>query len=141
MNPMNDPTHPPVPSPLDPPLEAGEPAVRGEWKDAPKVVKAWAYPLTWLSIVLLPLVILAVMLNSDAGNLAERIGQAVLYFLLWAVAIWQNGALKRAAPSAWITQIILSVIGLLGFPLGTIINGYILSQWFQPETKAWFGHK
>jgi hypothetical protein len=138
---MNDPNYPPIPSPFEPLPEAGEPVARTEWKDAPKVVRGWAYPLTWLSIALLPLVILAVMLNSDSGNLAERIGQAVLYFLLWAVAIWQNGALKRAAPSAWITQIILSVLGLLGFPLGTIINGYILSQWFQPETKAWFGHK
>ena len=137
---MNDFGHPPIPSPDQLPSDFTPTSIQREWKDAPKIVTGWAYPLTWLSIVVLPLIIAAIFLGMmEKESPAERAGMAIFYAVLWGVAIWHNRALKRGASYAWPVQIILSILGLCGFPVGTFINIYILSQWFKPETKAWFG--
>jgi hypothetical protein len=94
-----------------------------------------------LAIVVFPILVLVSLMggDSDASSPAERVILAAIYALFFGGAIWLNRALKKGAPAAWVVQIIWSALGLLGFPLGTLIHGYILSQWFKPETKAWFG--
>ncbi|MBV9867085.1 MAG: hypothetical protein JO316_17155 [Abitibacteriaceae bacterium] len=82
------------------------------------------------------------MVPGAAARGAGPVGGIVMAFfygLLLAVDIWLNRALKQGTPAAWTVQIVLSALGLCGFPIGTLIHGYILSQWFSPETKAWFG--
>jgi hypothetical protein len=50
-----------------------------------------------------------------------------VFFVIFAVAqIWVGSGLRRLRTWARIPTAILSGIGLLGFPLGTLINGYIL---------------
>ena len=61
------------------------------------------------------------------------------YSLLFPFYIWLLVGLKRGTKAAYYVQMILSIVGLIGFPIGTLINGYILATWFRPETKAWFG--
>ena len=107
------------------------------WETAPKIVKGWAYPLSWLGIVFWSLV----MMSSAVMD--EEMGLRIVAFLasagFFAVMIWLNRGLKKGTQAAWILQIIFSTLWLLAFPLWTIVNGYVLSNWFKPETKAWFG--
>ena len=46
---------------------------------------------------------------------------------------------RRGVPAAWNVQAVVSVLGLLAFPLGTLLHLLILLKWFRPETKSWFG--
>ena len=165
---MHNPNQPPISDPFYTPPAPGKPSalntpgenapgsyappgvapVQREWKDAPSIVKGGAYPLAWLAIVIIPLVMIAVLAgvsdDSGRGNLpgsdpVERGVYLVIFGVLLGINIWLNRALKRGASAAWVVQIIISVLGLLSFPVGTLIHGYLLSQWFKPETKAWFG--
>src|SRR5437867_11488884 len=105
-----------------------------DWRNAPKVVKGWAYQLTWLGILLAVLGIVIVP-TSERLSAAEKLFGVLFYVALLALNIWLNRAMKKGTPAAWMAQFILSVLGLLAFPLGTLINGYILSQWFKPESR------
>lgn len=77
--------------------------------------------------------------SDEDSNTGEKIGGLIVVALIFAMFAWLNRALKNGKPAAWTAQIVVSVFGLLGFPLGTAVHAYILSQWFKPETKAWFG--
>lgn len=48
-------------------------------------------------------------------------------------------SLRKGNPVAWHVQMVLSLLGLLGFPIQTVIHALVLSKWFKPDTKAWFG--
>ncbi len=45
---------------------------------------------------------------------------------------------RKLAPWARITTIVLAAIGLLGFPVGTLINGYILYLMLSKKGKRIF---
>lgn len=49
-----------------------------------------------------------------------------LYAFLAASLFWMGWGLRRLKAGVRMPAIILSVIGLIGFPVGTIINGYFL---------------
>ena len=142
---MNDLNQPPIPSPFEPPQANNNSSdhvfENKDWNNAPKIVRQWAYPLTWLAIIITPLALLALFIGEESANYALEIKLvgAFLYLLGWIISIWHNRALKRGQPLAWNAQIVSSTFGLCGFPLGTFISIYVLSQWFKPETKAWFG--
>ena len=67
---------------------------------------------------------------ATASNSAESgVGMIVgggLFGFLGAVQLWTAHGLRRLKPSARIPATLLSCLGLLGFPIGTLINGYIL---------------
>ena len=63
-------------------------------------------------------------LSSSKG--LESIPVAVFLFVLGGAYIWVGYGVRRLRRWARITAGILAGIGLLGFPLGTIINAYIL---------------
>jgi hypothetical protein len=50
----------------------------------------------------------------------------LVYGLVGALSIAVGGALRALQPWARTVTIVLSVIGLIGFPIGTIMNAYIL---------------
>ncbi|HVF85837.1 MAG TPA: hypothetical protein VM821_07625 [Abditibacteriaceae bacterium] len=150
---------PPIPTPdgnIPPPQPRDTTIVLGDWEAAPKTVRSWAYPVTWLSIVVLLLWALRIVSifprRPMVGVIAPRqffglynptdpLGfwySVVLLFIVALIAFnaWLNIALKKGISAAWEFQILLSAIGLFMFPLGTAINAYILSHWFKPETKA-----
>ena len=141
---MQDPTfRPPIPTPdgNTPPIAPLINVSRGDWQTAPLVVKSWAYILTWLGLIFTPIAMVIVFSTSRSQeSTSTKLGMFTFYVLLFAFLWWLNRAIKSGKPVAWTVQIILSILGLLAFPLGTLIHGYILSQWFKPETKAWFGH-
>jgi hypothetical protein len=129
---------PPIPSPDGQQHYSAPLPTRGDWKSAPGAVRGWAYPLTWLALIFLPFGILMSALGDARSGAAEKIGLVVFFCVLWAFEFWHNRNLKAGKGVAWTTQIVLSCLGLLGFPLGTAIHAYLLSQWFKPDVKAWF---
>lgn len=129
---------PPIPSPDGRNFSSTPLPNRGDWKTAPGIVRGWAYPLTWLVLIVLPLALLGLFFD-DRRDPLERTVLLIFFAVMWGVNLWHNRALKSGAAAAWVTQIVLSILGLFGFPLGTFIHAYVLSQWFKPETKAWFG--
>jgi hypothetical protein len=63
------------------------------------------------------------LLGSDAGM---SLGIGVFYGLLAAISIYLGIGLRKLSPKVRTGVTILSVIGLLGIPLGTLINAYVL---------------
>lgn len=66
-------------------------------------------------------------------------GTALIFGLAFALFYLFVGlGLLKGRKLAWYFQVALSAIGLLGFPLGTILNGLILVFFFLPNTRAYF---
>ncbi len=72
------------------------------------------------------MLIAAVMFIVGLQEMAFGYGLAIIYGALAVLSIAVGHELRALKPWARIAAIVLSVIGLLGFPLGTLINGYIL---------------
>lgn len=110
------------------------------WKNAPSGVRD-ARTLAWLGVIgsgLCLFILIAAFLNT---GFAVALGSPVIWVeaLLFPFYVWLLGALKRGATSAYYIQMVVSILGLMGFPLGTLISLYVLFKWFKPETRAWFG--
>ena len=75
------------------------------------------------------------MIGSD---LALIIGTSLLLLGLMILQWKLAGGLRNLRPWVRIPTIILSVIGLLGFPLGTLISGYILYLMLSAKSKMVF---
>jgi hypothetical protein len=81
--------------------------------------------LYYLAAILLPLGALGFALDPKAESLGRWLVPVLL--ILLSAAYFQMGRWFRALnPKAKMPATILAVIGLLGIPLGTLINGYIL---------------
>ncbi len=111
------------------------------WSNAPSGVRD-ARALAWLGVIgsgLMLIIVIALLASS--GLHAGIAGSFILlvYALFFPFYIWLLIGLKRGTKAAYYVQMIVAFIGLIGFPIGTLINGYILYKWFRPETKAWFG--
>ncbi len=150
---MQDPTsRPPLPTPDGQILPPAPPVYEpGDWQGAPTIVKGWAYPLTWLGIVLQPFFLIGLFAaRSIMGNVVVPL--MLFNGALLVTQIYLNRTLKKRVPAAWIVQIALSVVviafqawsiatggarGATGI-IGILIHVYILSQWFKPDVKAWF---
>jgi len=86
-------------------------------------------------------VITLVRLLATAGGLSERgaAGLVAVFLLgLGAIQFWLGTGLRRLRKWARIPTGILSGIGLLGFPLGTIINAYVLYLIFSRKGRTVF---
>jgi len=79
----------------------------------------------------------AVPKDSNAP-IAIVVFPVLLLFLFGAGQLWVGTGLRRLRRWARIPTGILSSIGLLGFPIGTIINGYILYLIFSQKGKVVF---
>jgi hypothetical protein len=75
--------------------------------------------------------------SDSRGALASGL-LAVVFFGIAAILVWVGIGLRRLRPWARIPSGILSGLGLLGFPLGTLINGYILYLLFSAKGKMVF---
>jgi hypothetical protein len=109
------------------------------WKQAPSIVRGGAYPVALL-YGFFGLIFMLIGLLPDEGS-GEKVAIVIGGLILVGLTVWLCKGFKNHSKTVWRVQIVLSCIGILGFPLGTIIHGFILSQWFSPETKAWFGIK
>lgn len=80
--------------------------------------------------------IVSLVLLSDGKEPLEAIGIAVVLFLLGVAQVWTGLGLRRLQKWARVPTGIMSGIGLLGIPIGTIINGYILYLVFSQKGKT-----
>jgi hypothetical protein len=80
------------------------------------------------------------LVASVAGSPHSIVGPgfAIFFLLLAAGQVWVGLGLRKLRPWARIPSGILSGFGLLGFPLGTLINGYILYLLFSEKGKVVF---
>ncbi len=78
------------------------------------------------------------MFDVDASLGSLAIATAIAFGLGAALSAAQAWGLWRLRSWARTLTIVLGVIGLLGFPVGTIVNGIILWYLFQPHVKAAF---
>lgn len=85
------------------------------------------------------------LLGAASGGMGqERVAAgflAIVFLLLGIGQFWVGTGLRRLRSWARIPTGILSGIGLLGFPLGTIINGYILYLIFSRKGKVVFSEE
>lgn len=64
--------------------------------------------------------------DGAAETLGFTIGFALLYGLIGALSFWLGKGLRQLDIRVRTVAIVLSAIGLLGFPVGTLIHGYII---------------
>ncbi len=135
----------PAPPPPPLPVLTGEPAAPRAVNPEPPVVRD-ARGAAILILVVCVLGALVMMGNAVLGDpnpsapkgiSAEAV--ALIYAGFGALYVWLFVGLKRRNPAAWRVQIAPAVLGLLAFPLGTILHASILTRWFKPGTRAWFG--
>jgi tetratricopeptide (TPR) repeat protein len=107
--------------------------------DAPQIVRS-IRSLYWLGIFLwsLGLIGLLAARGEPDQSPGETLVGLILATAILGVTIWLLWAVPRGHPAAFSVQLVVSALGLLGFPLGTILHGYILYCWLKPETRAWF---
>ena len=103
--------------------------------------------------------LLAMVLGASAGiyeHITNQLAQAqppinlsfgmTFFFMLTLVLSAAFGAyflliglgLLKKKRYAWYMQVAMSVLGLLGFPVGTIINGVILAFFFRSSIRSHF---
>ena len=59
----------------------------------------------------------------------------IIFFLFYLV---EGIGLLRGKKYAWYFQVTLSVLGLLAFPIGTILNAVVLIFFFQSSIRGYF---
>jgi hypothetical protein len=110
---------------------------RTNFKTAPQIVKTCGGSIAIFNILLgLVLTPMGLIPDLDPMIRVALFGGGLAWLTL---NIWHIIGLRKGNPTAWIVQIILSVLGIFYFPFGIIIHTYILIYWFKPEIKAWFG--
>lgn len=84
--------------------------------------------LSGLGLVAMVAVLLFSLGSPDRGGepVAVTLGFVLLLVLIVALQFWLGKGLRKLDIKVRTVAIVLSAIGLLGFPLGTLIHGYIL---------------
>jgi hypothetical protein len=118
--------------------------------DGITIISVYYYFLTALFLIgacfMIAIPFIVAMAPEDAAEavpiVSIVIGFGVLVVLAFAAAhgvvAWGLWSLK---PWARIGAIVLAGLGLLSFPMGTIIGGVTLWYLFQPEARAAFGEE
>ena len=98
---------------------------------------------------LFSLVIVLILTGLDAYSLltgrsageerTKSLYSMVVYPLGALFMVWLITALRQRRRSAWRAQAAWSVLSLVSFPVGTVLNGLLLVWWFRRDTRAWFG--
>jgi hypothetical protein len=96
-----------------------------------------------MAVIYIIIVVAQFLRSPHSADSAEEVGRITGCIMIIVLAIglpsWLAQEFRKGNPKAWSVQIAFSALGLLNCPLGTLINGYILSQWFRPDVKVWFG--
>lgn len=67
-----------------------------------------------------------VALVTEKDIPAPKIFSSFLFVIVGAVQIWAGSKVRKLDPAARTPVTVLSCLGLLAIPIGTLINGYIL---------------
>jgi len=95
--------------------------------------------LYYLSGGLMVVASLAMIAGSFSGqSKAFMMGMGVGYLAIGVLMLFVARGVRKLLPWARTTTIVLAAIGLLGFPLGTLLNGYILYLMLSKKGKRIF---
>lgn len=94
--------------------------------------------LYYIGAAMLLLVGIISAIGAAYDSTAENIGMAVAFLVFCALYFWLGRGLRRLNPRARLPAGVVSVIGLIGFPIGTLINGYILYLLFSKKGSVVF---
>jgi general secretion pathway protein G len=81
------------------------------------------------------------ILATAADQGAVVVGIGVVYLLISGIQITTGVGLWNLRPWGRTLQIVLACIGLIGFPIGTLVSALILYYLFRPGIKALFSGK
>ncbi len=100
------------------------------------------YYLGGVFVVLAGIAMVVAALGDGSANGDRRQGLSaalgLFFFAVGVVQFWTGRGLRRLQPWARIPSGILSGFGLLGFPIGTLINAYILYLLFSEKGRTVF---
>jgi hypothetical protein len=85
----------------------------------------YLFGATFMVIFAISLIAIS-LLGTGEPSVGLGLGIVAFYGVLAALSIYLGIGLRKLSPKIRTGVTILSVIGLLGFPLGTLINAYIL---------------
>lgn len=108
---------------------AGAEAIRREYIKHEASVRSIGvlYYIGGVVMVIAAIGLLAAFLGAnEVESRASLVGMLAVYTPLGALSIFVGRGIRQLAGWARTAVTVLSVIGLLGFPIGTLINGYIL---------------
>ena len=108
-------TPPPIPTPDGQVRGVPISTTRGDWQTAPKIVKGWAYPLTWLAMIGFVLLTIFVLM-ADTIQGAEKIGLLLFYAIFFAGSIWPESRAQKRHASRVDSANDLVGFWLVGFP-------------------------
>lgn len=94
------------------------------------------YYLASFSMVIGGIGLLTLGFKGEQTQLGFAIG--LIYLILGALSLVFARGIRQLKPWARTTCIVLSAVGLLGFPVGTLINGYILYLMLASKGKRIF---
>lgn len=77
--------------------------------------------------------------HNSGGDVFGGIAVMIVYGFSLVVLIAAYILAGRRTTAGYYIVLVLSIIGILAFPIGTIISVYILTKWFNPDLKAWYG--
>lgn len=81
----------------------------------------------------------AIMAATEGQDPAGRVIVPLLLLIFGAAQLWIGLRLRRLDASARIPATVLACIGLLAFPLGTLINAYVLYLLHSAKGRVVFG--
>lgn len=113
--------------------------------DAPVVVRVvrvlWLLPLVVTGSVVLAIVVWPLWAGTSSG--VQDPALLIVWFSImggtWLVSLLLSAAIGRGHLAAWYVELVLLILGLVAFPVGTVLSGLILFFWLKPETRGWFG--
>lgn len=115
-----------------------------------QIIKSFAFLSLFTFLASLSLLILSrVSLNSDgalrqlagAGFLEKRgLALAIISFVFGLAGLKTASGIKKGRPWSWPASLIIAVLLVCLFPLGTIFGLKLLFDLFRPEVKDWFWH-
>ena len=110
-------------------------AIRNEYLSHEASVKSVGllYMIGGVIVLIGSMGILLLVKDIPRGRAQLNSGIIVLMPVLGGIQIFTAVGLRRLRAWARIPSGILSAIGLIGFPIGTLINGYILYLLFSPK--------
>ncbi|MBW2714153.1 MAG: hypothetical protein JRC77_10440 [Deltaproteobacteria bacterium] len=99
------------------------------------------YYLGFLMFVIILITMLVAPKDSELGSdlqiATTLLGGGVLCF----ITVWIGRSLRKLKAQARIPVLLTSLVGLINFPLGTLINGYILWLVFSAKGKMVFSEE
>ncbi len=85
--------------------------------------------------------VMMLITGAPSGHFAGKTALAVALVLFGVLYLWIARGLRTLSPKVRIPAGILAGLGLLGFPAGTVINGYVLYLLFSKKGAMVFSEE